>query len=218
MLPPGRLGLVLCVTGLAWAVGLGAGCAGAEEYVGWDGGDGSVVASDAGTDGAARDATPDGAPADAATDAARDGAATDATATDGGQSDGSCTANGTTPDNCGPCGVVCPGYGQASAVVGCTTPDCTFACKGESYDCNGYPEDGCEVADTLTGTHTQASANYVGSYPCTDGDSQINLSGLLPADARTHDPAIAGFNAAIGGAPDWYRIHGSGGPLCQDDI
>src|SRR5512135_3183078 len=103
MLLRGRLAPVLCVAGLAWAAGLLAGCASGEEYVNWDGGDSSVPAADAGTDGAAHDA-------------ARDGTAADAGQTDAGQADGSCTANGTTPDNCGPCGVVCPGYGQSTAV------------------------------------------------------------------------------------------------------
>jgi hypothetical protein len=161
----------------------------------------------------------------AATDAPRtDTAATDSSVADGGTDgpppdDSGCTVSGTTPDNCGPCGVVCPGYGQATAIVGCTPPDCTFACHGENYDSNTNPADGCEVADTSPGNHQQSTATYLGAFDCWDDDSAQNISGLLPTDARVHqDPDVAGFDTAFGGAPDWYRIDATGGAYCQNDI
>jgi hypothetical protein len=209
--------------GLAWVVGLavaaGLGCAAAEVYPNYDGGGG---ADGGGTDGAgdsaAHDTAPDLAQTDAlATDGGADGHQVDGGGADGG-GDAACTGSGTTPDNCGPCGVVCPGYGETTAVVGCASPNCTFACKGESYDCNGDPDDGCEVADTFPDTHSQATALYLGSFGCGDGESAQNVSGLLPGDARTHVPGVSGFDAAKGDTPDWYKIYGAGGGLCQDDI
>jgi hypothetical protein len=219
-----RRGLLRSLVGLGLLglVGVaGAACAaGGEVYPDPDaGGDSARPQTDAGVEAAAQDAAPDLAQTDVL---ATDGQQHDAGGTDGQQHDGggdaACTGNGTTPDNCGPCGVVCPGYGETTAEVGCTTPNCTFACKGEAYDCNGDPDDGCEVADTFQGTHTQATALYLGSFGCGDSESAQNISGLLPGDARTHDPAISGFDAAKGDAPDWFRIHGAGGALCQDDI
>ena len=214
-----RAGLV--VVGLACVVGLAGagGCAAAEEYPSYDGGgDGRSPGTDGGVEAAAHDAAPDQDQTDAlAADAGPDGQQHDGGGTDGG-GDAACTGTGTTPDNCGPCGVVCPGYGQTTAVVGCTSPNCTFACKGESYDCNGNPADGCEVADTFPNTHSQATALYLGSFGCGDSESAQNISGLLPSDARSHNPAVPGFDATKGDAPDWFRIYGSGGGLCQDDI
>jgi hypothetical protein len=213
----GRLRGVVVACAAALALGAGAGCAaGGEVYPDPDGGgDAAPPQQDGGLDTAARDAAPDltqtdALPADAP--AQHDGGGADA----GG--DAACTGSGTTPDNCGPCGVVCPGYGEATAVVGCTSPTCTFACKGENYDCNGDPDDGCEVADTFQNTHSQASALYLGQRSCYDDESAQNISGLLPGDTRTHDPAVPGFDAARGYAPDWFKIDASGGPLCQDDI
>ena len=113
--------------------------------------------------------------------------------------------------------MVCPGYGQATAVVGCTSPTCTFACKGESYDCNGSPADGCEVADTFPGAHSQATATTWAPSPANDGASAQNISGLADRRARAPGPVVAGFDPASGGAPDWYRICG-GRPVRQDDI
>jgi hypothetical protein len=130
-----------------------------------------------------------------------------------------CAGAATTPDHCGTCDHACPGWDQASAEVTCNAPDCTFACKGEQYDVNGLPDDGCELADNPTGNHTQTAATNLGSLPCDDVASQINLNGILPSDGRVHqDPTIDGFNATTGAAPDWFKVYGSGGTFCLDDV
>ena len=121
-------------------------------------------------------------------------------------------------DNCGRCGNACPGVGAASANVACVNAACTFTCQGESYDVNGNPADGCEVTDSPVGNHSVQTPTYAGSFSCTDGDSQLHLGGQLPSDARAHVPAIVGFSAANGDAPDFHRIHASGGLTCTDDV
>jgi hypothetical protein len=130
-----------------------------------------------------------------------------------------CAGVATTPENCGTCGHACPGAGQATAVVGCSAPNCTFACVGESYDVNNDPTDGCEVTDVPTGNHAQATATDLGSKPCDDGSSNPGIAGSMPSDQRTHqDPAVPAIDTTTHAAPDWYVIHASGGTLCQDDI
>jgi hypothetical protein len=125
----------------------------------------------------------------------------------------------------------CP-YGTATGVsaVACEDGGCVIACSGENYDVNGTLADGCEIPQTCpqsngsnicptTGTddHTQANASYVGSFSCTDGDSAQDLTGIVPSDARGHDPAVDGFVVATGSAPAFFSIYGSGGTFCQDD-
>jgi hypothetical protein len=128
----------------------------------------------------------------------------------------------------GPCKTAsdCPGAGKPNSSVACTSGKCTFECNGENYDVNGDPTDGCEVPDicpSVGGTakcpvdnHTSALATAVGSFSCTDPDSAQNLDGLVPSDARDHAPAIDGFDATCGAAPDYFSIVGSGG-VCQND-
>ncbi|HEX7666162.1 MAG TPA: hypothetical protein VF407_16660, partial [Polyangiaceae bacterium] len=124
-------------------------------------------------------------------------------------------------NNCGTCGNSCPGQGQTSDNVACDTtaaPTCKFSCQGEHYDSNNSAGDGCEVADSPTGNHDTTNAAYVGSYGCDDDDSKQNTAGNLPSDSRVHElPAITGFDAASGSAPDWLRIRANGGALCVND-
>ncbi|HEY3358046.1 MAG TPA: hypothetical protein VGQ83_32655 [Polyangia bacterium] len=129
-----------------------------------------------------------------------------------------CPGVATTPEHCGTCATACPGAGQPTAEVTCQAPDCTFVCKGEHYDANGDPADGCEITDTPLGNHTQATAVALGSYTCNDGASQLDITGLVPSDQRAHSPAVEGWTPTTGAAPDWFLVHASGGSLCQDDI
>lgn len=127
-------------------------------------------------------------------------------------------------NNCGTCGHVCPGLGQPSDNVTCSTSSspasCTFSCQGEHYDVDNNPANGCEVADPVTGNHAQdGTAAYVGSLSCHDGSSNPNISGQIPSDlrgARTN-PSVSGFDSITDSAPDWYRIDASGG-ACYDDF
>jgi hypothetical protein len=129
-----------------------------------------------------------------------------------------CPAATTVPDNCVTCGNVCPGLHQAYDNVTCSA-GCTFSCQGENYDVDGIATDGCEIADTTVGNHSQGSAVYIGSFPCSDPASAQNIQGKLPSDTRVHEnAAIVSFDAASGSAPDYIHLYASGGANCQNDV
>ena len=45
------------------------------------------------------------------------------------------------------------------------------------------------------------------------------MAGRVVSDTRLHEsPAIAGFTASTGAAPDWFRIRGTGGFFCLNDL
>jgi hypothetical protein len=123
------------------------------------------------------------------------------------------------PDNCGMCGNPCPGFGSANANVTCqSSSTCTFSCQGEHYDVDGVTSTGCEVVDSPLGNHSQASAAYLGSFPCTDGSSNPNATGVIHSDTRVHElPSVDGFNTTTGATPDWFRLFADGG-LCENEV
>ena len=128
-----------------------------------------------------------------------------------------------TPQNCGACGNACPGLGLANDDVTCVDPNtksCGLTCRGENYDVNKSPNDGCEVSDDNPNTpnHNMNTAVDRGSKPCTDGSSTDTFSGHVPSDARVHqNPVVDSFSGAVGAAPDWYHVFASGGLTCVDD-
>jgi hypothetical protein len=131
-----------------------------------------------------------------------------------------CATATTTPTNCGTCGTVCPGYMQPKDNVTCQGgATCTFSCQGESYDVDNAAVNGCEVDDGPTGNHTSSAATNLGSQSCDNGFAITGATGTLPSDKRVHQsPAITGFDAASGSAPDWFKITGTGGLSCTNDI
>jgi hypothetical protein len=135
-----------------------------------------------------------------------------------------CAAATSGPTDCGACGTVCPGYMVQFTVVTCNTSQmCTFACSGENYDVDGNPANGCEVVAAPQGNHTD---NPPASPPvlstCDDGDLTALFSGHLPSDARVHEePAIVGFDATTGSAPDWFYVTGQDTSVlgtCESDV
>lgn len=131
-----------------------------------------------------------------------------------------CAGATTGPDNCGSCGNICPGYMKPNDNVACNGGNtCTFSCQGEFYDVDDQTNTGCEVVDSPTGNHTQNGATSVGSISCNDGNGMtVQISGKLVSDKQAHaTPAVTGFDAASGSAPDWYNIDATGG-ICEDDI
>ena len=122
----------------------------------------------------------------------------------------------------------CP-YESATnvAAVACTNGACVITCNGENYDVNGLLADGCEVPATCpvcNGTatcpvddHSEATATYVGSFPCDDSSSAQDLTGTIPSDDRAHSPAVDGFITLTGSTPGFFNIYGSGGTFCEDD-
>jgi hypothetical protein len=103
--------------------------------------------------------------------------------------------------------------------VGCSGGACTFSCVGENYDVDGHPANGCEVPDSPTGNHTQATATLLGQLPCDDTASSFDRLGVIPSDARLHEnPLVSGFNNDSGAAPDWVRVLATGGIFCVNDL
>jgi hypothetical protein len=118
-------------------------------------------------------------------------------------------------NHCGTCGNVCPGTGSTTNVA-CQNGTCTLSCKGENYDVNGNPADGCEQESTFT-AHTSATASNLGTHSCTDSVGG-GFSGTFLSDARGHEgPDIPGFDPSVGAAPHWFVAFGSGGLFCQND-
>ncbi len=126
-----------------------------------------------------------------------------------------------TADNCGVCGNACPGLGLATDDVACTDPgkkQCGLTCRGENYDVDGNPANGCEQAHTTPPGHTQPTAADRGHKPCTDGASTDDYGNKLFSDARVHtNPGVASFNGTIGSAPDYWSVEADGGFFCVDD-
>lgn len=131
-----------------------------------------------------------------------------------------CPGATTGPGNCGMCGKLCPGYLKQNDNVACNGgATCAFSCQGENFDVDNDPNNGCEIVDAPIGNHTQNSASAVGSISCNDGNGMtVQIAGKLVSDKRVHEmPAVNGFDAASGSAPDWYNIFATGG-VCTDDI
>jgi hypothetical protein len=113
----------------------------------------------------------------------------------------------------------CPGYNLPSDNVTFDgqTQLCTFSCKGENYDVNNNPVDGCEVPDSTTGNHLQNTALRMPPQSCNDGVTGT-ISGVIPSDRQVHtNPLVTGFDPNTGSAPDWYVVNDTGG-FCQNDI
>lgn len=126
-------------------------------------------------------------------------------------------------NNCGQpvtCGVdTCAGFQTSNSNVTCNqNGTCSFSCQGEHYDLDGDPSTGCEVADDVTGNHIKSAAVSLGDQDCFDTSTGA-FSGTIYSDGRVHEtPAIDGFDATTGAAPDWFVVHATGGLFCQDNL
>jgi hypothetical protein len=151
------------------------------------------------------------------------------TTTDCGMCGKSCTAGsgccgGTcttldTVQNCGGCGNVCPGLGLTTDEVFCDPMShlCGMSCRGDNYDVDNKPDNGCEVTDAVPPGHTQPTAASRGSKSCSDTTSSDTFSAGVPSDIRGHkNPPVDSFSGAVGAAPDFWIVHADGG-VCIDD-
>jgi len=121
-------------------------------------------------------------------------------------------------DNCGACDFVCPGGNQTTATATCVNQTCAFTCKGDNYDVDGDPTNGCEAPDDGHNNHTPATIRSLGSKSCDNSSSRTSFSGRIVSDNRQHLPAPAGFDPTTGAAPDWWVVSASGGTFCSNDL
>ena len=129
------------------------------------------------------------------------------------------------PMNCGGCGTLCKGLLKTATLnVACESAECSYSCKGNNFDTNGNPADGCEVAD-LSVNHAKAQSAYKGSFDCHDPDAgsswPLHISAKMVSDARVHqNPAMPDRNGVTGASSHWFRVYGDGGylPPCSNDL
>jgi hypothetical protein len=126
-----------------------------------------------------------------------------------------------TASDCGMCGHACPGVSAATAEAACVDPTngtCGISCRGDNWDVDGDPTDGCEVAESDPNDHLQSMPTKFPDTDCNDGTSQNSFSGHLLSDLRAHaNPTVAGYDPVAGAAPHYFAVFSSGGTFCQDD-
>ena len=87
-----------------------------------------------------------------------------------------------------------PGVRSGTANVGCNINACSFSCRGDNYDLNGDPSDGCELADDSAPGHPGAPAGDRGSKARDDAGSLDAMTGKVISDGRVHEnPTIPGL-------------------------
>lgn len=65
---------------------------------------------------------------------------------------------------------------------------------------------------------TLAAADNLGTFSCDDAASAQDFGGRILSDRRVHaNPAVPGFDASVGSAPDWHALTAGGG-FCVDDL
>jgi hypothetical protein len=125
------------------------------------------------------------------------------------------------PANCGECGKVCPGYMKPNDNVTCASNlMCSFSCKGESYDVDFNPANGCEVTDPTLENHEQSTALDIapGGQSCFDDEPFSLVGEHLLSDKRVHEtPDISGFESDTGSASDWFSMRMTGG-FCEANV
>ncbi len=127
--------------------------------------------------------------------------------------------NITTVQNCGSCGHVCPGYGLTSADATCFNETCSLTCKGDNYDVDGDPSNGCEQTYTGGGhTKDENVAISLGNMSSC-ASSAVTPASTIYSDARIHtNPQVLAFNVATGAAPQWWVVNATGDGFCGNDL
>ncbi|MCS6913854.1 MAG: hypothetical protein RMK29_01725 [Myxococcales bacterium] len=127
-----------------------------------------------------------------------------------------------TKEHCGACGHACPGLGLTNNDVSCIDPAnrrCDMTCRGDNYDVDKNPANGCEQLDTVPPGHTLATAAIRPDRDCYDfGDYKDSFTFSVMSDSRVHvNPSVPAFNSAVGAAPDYIKVRATGGAFCQND-
>ncbi len=122
--------------------------------------------------------------------------------------DGSCAGAVCTPASSGPHTVTATvgSFADGTSLgVDPLSTTYTMTCQGENYDVNGAMADGCEEAAPHAGNGTAATYIDLGEIDRCD-DSERTVSGAIISDARTHSPAVGGFDSNTGAPPEYFRI------------
>lgn len=115
-----------------------------------------------------------------------------------------------TVDNCGFCGIVCPGDTATSDPVCLSGPGgraCAITCVADNFDVDGSAANGCEAKNVLAATGR-------GGKTCGTSGQADTITGTIVSDNRVHSPAPANFNAATGAIPHVYTAVARAGALC----
>jgi hypothetical protein len=128
-----------------------------------------------------------------------------------GNGSAACTLG--TPDHCGTCTTVCPGIDSASTQRTCSGPTatamCNILCKGEFYDLDGDPANGCEVEDvpvqdSAGGALALTLPNTTGgTASCNGATNPCTHVGKIYSDTRVHETAPT---SRVVGREDWYAV------------
>jgi hypothetical protein len=117
---------------------------------------------------------------------------------------GNCTLG--TPDRCGTCETKCPGLDDARSERTCSDATsagtCGITCKGEAYDLDGQPANGCEAED-LPVQDTEATAVATALT-----GANLNVTAQIYGDGRPHDAAPTSRPL---GREDWFKVTATGG-------
>jgi hypothetical protein len=78
------------------------------------------------------------------------------------------------PNNCGACNNLCPGTYSPHFVATCTKGICGGQCEAGYADCDGLPDNGCEIDVRIDNRHCGACGNACSANQvCADGKCQV---------------------------------------------
>jgi hypothetical protein len=112
-----------------------------------------------------------------------------------------------TSDDCGACGKRCAGTNTAQTAITCSDATaagvCGVTCKGDSYDVDGDPANGCEALDGPD----QSSAERAVPVELPTA-AHVDINDQILVDERPHAAAPATREE---GLPDWWKVTATGG-------
>jgi hypothetical protein len=133
---------------------------------------------------------------------------------DGDSENGCEAALRTSVKSCGGCGVACPS--GAAAVAVCAAGACAIACDPGAADCDGKPENGCEVAVT-TDLKSCGACGVACAASCSNGTCDVTVLAkdeASPVNVAVDATAVYWVSFGSGTAADgaMKRADKTGGP------
>jgi hypothetical protein len=122
------------------------------------------------------------------------------------------------PGNCGACGTVCPGAPHATPY--CFVGQCAYACEQSFGDCNGKPEDGCEVNLLNDKQNCGACRISCGDTECSNGGCQCAGTSVepkkIPLDMYIVFDQSGSMKDMVTGGTKWDVIKGALSTFAQN--